>query len=154
VNGLRIRIATLFGIGRFPIASGTVGSAATIPLALLLAWCGPWVYGVSTGVIVVLAIWSAQAAESHFALKDPHEVVIDEVAGQLVTLFLVPVTIGWYAAGFLLFRLFDIVKPPPARQLERLPGGAGIVLDDLAAGLYANLLIHAVRTFVPWGAGS
>ena len=148
---LRVRIATLFGIGRFPIASGTVGSAAVLPLAAALAWLGPWIYGASTIAVVALALWSAHAAERAFGLKDPHAVIIDEAAGQLVALALVPVSLGWYAAGFFLFRVFDILKPFPAGRLERLPGGPGIVLDDLAAGLYANLILQAVRRFSPWG---
>ena len=142
---LRILISTYFGIGHFPFASGTVASAATLPIAVLLALGGPWIYAAGTAVVIVLAFWSANAAEAHFGLKDPHDVVIDEVAGQLVTLAFVPLTGIWYAAGFFVFRLFDIVKPWPASRLERVPGGPGIVLDDLAAGVYGNLLLLAAR---------
>ena len=147
---LRILISTFFGIGRFPIASGTVASAATLPLAVALALAGPWVFAAGTAVVIVLAFWSAGAAETHFGLKDPHDVVIDEVAGQLVTLAFVPLTGIWYAAGFFVFRLLDIVKPYPANRLERVPGGPGIVLDDLAAGVSGNLLRVAARFL--WGA--
>lgn len=152
--GLRVRIATLFGVGRFPIASGTAGSAVTLPLAAGLAWLGPGVYVTASLLIIGVAIWSAESAESHFGLKDPHDVVIDETAGQLVALALVPLTVGWYAAGFLLFRVFDVLKPFPVRQLERVRGGAGIVLDDLAAGLYANLILHALRRLTLMGTGA
>jgi phosphatidylglycerophosphatase A len=153
--GLRIRIATLFGLGHFPI-SGTVGSAATLPLAVLLAWVGTWAFLVGTLGAVLVALWSAHAAEAHFALKDPHAVVIDEVAGQLVALAFVPLAVGWYMMGFFLFRLFDVVKPFPARRLELVPGGPGIVLDDLVAGLYANLVLQIVRIAHPgpWGSGA
>ena len=148
---LRVRIATLFGVGWFPVASGTVGSAAVLPLAAALAWLGPWIYGGFTIGVIALALWSAHGAERALGLKDPHAVIIDEAAGQLVSLALVPLSAGWYAAGFFLFRVFDILKPFPARRLERLPGGPGIVLDDLAAGIYANLILQAVRRFSPWG---
>lgn len=141
----RVLISTFFGIGHAPIASGTVASAATIPIAVLLALGGPWVFAAGTVLAILAAFWSAGAAEAHFGLKDPHAVVIDEVAGQLVALAFVPLGWIWYAAGFLLFRAFDIVKPYPAGRLERVPGGPGIVLDDLAAGVYANLVLVAAR---------
>jgi phosphatidylglycerophosphatase A len=145
LHGTRVMIATLFGLGRFPVASGTVGSAATLPAAVGLAMLGPVWFTAATVLVIAVAIWSAGAAEREFGLKDPHAVVIDEVAGQLVALAFVPLSLAWVAGGFFLFRLFDVVKPFPARQLERLPGGPGIVLDDLAAGLYANLVLQAVR---------
>jgi len=147
---VRVLISTLFGIGHAPFASGTVASAATMPLAVLLALGGPWVFAAGTVAAIAIAFWSAGAAEAHFGLKDPHAVVIDEVAGQLVALAFVPLGWIWFTAGFLLFRLFDIVKPYPAGRLERVPGGPGIVLDDLAAGVYANLVLVAARLL--WGA--
>lgn len=147
---VRVAISTLFGIGHAPVASGTVASAATIPIAVALALCGPWVFLAGTAVVIVIAFWSAGAAEAHFGLKDPHAVVIDEVAGQLVALAFVPLGWIWYAAGFFLFRVFDVIKPYPANRLERVPGGPGIVLDDLAAGVYANLVLVLAR--VVWGA--
>jgi phosphatidylglycerophosphatase A len=85
----------------------------------------------------------AQAA----AVKDPQFVVIDEVAGQLIALIAVPLAWKTFLAGFILFRVFDILKPPPVRQLERLPGGTGIVLDDVAAGIFAFLGIHLLLHF-------
>jgi phosphatidylglycerophosphatase A len=93
-------------------------------------------------VVVVAGVWSGGVAERHFGRTDPGQVVIDEVAGMLVTLFLNPV--GWVGAvaGFLLFRAADIVKPFPARRLERLHGGFGIMADDVMAGIYANLALR------------
>jgi phosphatidylglycerophosphatase A len=98
-----------------------------------------WVQACVIVVVVVAGIWSADVAERHFARQDPGQVVIDEVAGMLITLFLNPA--GWFSAaiGFLLFRVADIVKPFPARRFEQLPGGLGIMADDLMAGVYANL---------------
>jgi phosphatidylglycerophosphatase A len=94
--------------------------------------------------VVVAGVWSGGVAEHHFGRTDPGQVVIDEVAGMLVTLFLNPV--GWpgAACGFLLFRVADILKPFPARRLERLPGGLGIMADDVMAGLYANLALRVI----------
>ena len=141
--GLRVRIATLFGVGRFPIASGTVGSAATLPFALLLARLGVLPLILATVVVTLVGIWAAGAAERHYGVKDPSPVVVDEAAGQMVALVLLPPVLAVGVASFFLFRLFDVLKPPPARQLERIPGGAGIVLDDVAAGIYANLVLRA-----------
>jgi len=150
---LRVEIATLFGVGEIRFASGTFASAATVPLAALAAPLGPAVYLALTLAAILVAFWSAGAGERHFGSKDPHAVVIDEVAGQMVALALVPLSWTGFLAGFLLFRFFDIVKPPPASQLERLPGSAGVVLDDLVAGLYANLVLHALlrlASFLGW----
>ncbi len=147
LDRVKVFVATLGGIGRFPFASGTVASAVTIPPAVALALLGTWAFLAGTTIAILAAFWSAGAAERYFRSKDPHAVVIDEVAGQLVALAFVPLGAGWYFAGFFLFRLFDVVKPYPARRLERVPGGPGIVLDDLAAGLYANILLQAALRF-------
>jgi phosphatidylglycerophosphatase A len=88
-------------------------------------------------IATLIGIPAATQVARSLGKKDPQFVVIDEVAGQLITLIAVPVTWKTFLAGFILFRVFDIVKPPPVRQLEKLPGGTGIVLDDVAAGLYA-----------------
>jgi phosphatidylglycerophosphatase A len=138
-----LALATVFGVGYVPIAPGTFGSAAG-----LLAW---WPLhsasaGVQAGAIVALfaiGSWSGSVAERHFARTDPRQVVIDELMGMLITLFLVPV--GWTGAiaGFLLFRLADVVKPFPANRFERLPGGVGVMADDAMAAVYANLVLRA-----------
>jgi len=144
-------IATFFGIGRMRPGPGTWGSAAAMLLWAVLAHFLP--ASLRTPVVIAIAVLvtligipaATQAARSSGS-KDPQVVVIDEVAGQLITLIAVP--LGWktFLAGFILFRGFDIVKPPPVRQLERLPEGTGIVLDDIAAGIYAwlgmQLLLH------------
>jgi phosphatidylglycerophosphatase A len=137
-----LALATSAGIGYIPFAPGTFGSLA----GLLLWWLLPASWGVQLVVIAslfVLGSWSAGVAERHFSSTDPGPVVIDEVMGMLVTLFLSPV--GWIGAtiGFLLFRASDIVKPYPANHLERLHGGVGVMADDLMAAIYANLALRA-----------
>jgi len=103
----------------------------------------------SAAIVALFALgsWSGSIAERHFHTTDPGPVVIDEVMGMLITLFMNPA--GWSAAfiGFLLFRVFDIVKPYPARRLERLPGGVGIMADDAMAAIYANLVLKAILLF-------
>jgi phosphatidylglycerophosphatase A len=133
-----LAVATALGAGYAPIAPGTWGSA----VGLLLWFALPptiWIHALAIVAVVVAGVWCGGVAEQHFGRTDPGQVVIDEVAGMLVTLFLNPV--GWLGAagGFLLFRAADIVKPFPARRLERLPAGLGIMADDVMAGIYANL---------------
>ena len=102
-------------------------------------------------VILVVGLWSATEAEHHFGGIDPGPVVIDEVVGMLMTLALHPVNVWGAIIGFLIFRVLDIVKPWPARRLELLPGGFGVVLDDMMAGVYGNLLVWAlVHMFPTW----
>ena len=146
MTSLGVGIATVGGVGWFPIAPGTAGSAVGVVIYLLTrGWSAPAQVAVLLGVTVV-GVWAAGVAESEFKKEDPGPVVIDEVAGQLLTLLLTGV--GWKGAiaGFFIFRLFDIVKPFPARQLERLHGGFGIMADDLMAAVYGlglmMLLVH------------
>jgi phosphatidylglycerophosphatase A len=137
-----LAIATALGVGYIPFAPGTFGSAA----GLLLWWAlpaSPQSQGIAIIVLFAAGAWSGGVAERHFGKADPGHVVADEVMGMLITLFLNPV--GWPGAilGFLLFRVFDIVKPPPARQFERLRGGIGVMADDAMAAIYANLALRA-----------
>ena len=137
-------VASLFGIGRSPIIPGTAGTLASLPLAVAAAVFLPLpAYLGVTLAVALLGIWAAGRAAAMLGMKDPGVVVIDETAGLFVTFLGVPM--GWTAAalGFVLFRGMDILKPPPARQFERLPGGWGIMCDDLMAGVYANLLVRA-----------
>lgn len=140
-------IATFFGAGRMKPGPGTWGSVATIIVWAIATRFIPvgWhttATVVAAAVAVVVGIPAATAVCRASGVKDPQWVVIDEVAGQLVTLIAVP--LGWktFLAGLILFRAFDIVKPPPVRQLERLPEGTGIVIDDVGAGLYALGVMH------------
>jgi phosphatidylglycerophosphatase A len=143
-----LAVATALGVGYVPVAPGTFGSAVGLLLWYLLP-ASPIAQAAAIAVIIVIGSWSGTVAEHHFGRADPGYVVIDEVAGMLVTLFLVPV--GWAGAllAFLLFRLSDIVKPYPANRLERLPGGAGIMADDVMAGVYANVALR----FCLWSFG-
>jgi phosphatidylglycerophosphatase A len=138
-----LALATSGGVGYIPFAPGTFGSLA----GLLLWWLLPGSLPVQLTVIVaifILGSWSGSVAERHFATTDPGPVVIDEVLGMLVTLFLNPV--GWIGAilGFLLFRASDIIKPYPANKLEQLHGGVGVMADDLMAAIYANLALRII----------
>jgi phosphatidylglycerophosphatase A len=145
-------VATFFGAGRLKPGPGTWGSLATMLLWWLIAsHIAPSlrlpVIGLLIGLSVAVGIPAATLEARGCGKKDPSHVVIDEVAGQLVTLIAVP--IGWKAllAGFILFRAFDIVKPPPIRLLERLPEGTGIVVDDLGAGVYALIVMQLLLHF-------
>lgn len=147
VKGL---IVTWFGSGYAPVASGTFGTLATMPLVALLWYAGSWpLHAAAIVATVLLGLWAAGDAEARFEMKDPGQVVIDEAAGYLLTTFLVrphaPTLMGWgvpLLVSFLAFRMMDILKPWPARRLERLPGAVGIMIDDLFAGLYAALITH------------
>jgi len=144
--------ATFFGIGRIKPGPGTWGSLAAVILWALISWQIPpanriWAALVAAAVVTLIGIPAATQVARASGGKDPQFVVIDEVAGQLVTLIGVP--LGWktFLAGLILFRIFDILKPFPIRRLERLPEGAGIVVDDLGAGLYALAIMHLLLHF-------
>ena len=141
-NSLARILATWFGCGYSPVAPGTVGAAAAVMIAYFLGWdrVTNGIAGVLVGLIgIVAATLEAQSS----GRKDPGHVVIDEVAGQWITLA-GATAFNWksYLIGFLLFRLFDIWKPAPVRQLERLPTGTGIIADDLMAGVYGAVVLY------------
>ena len=135
-------VSTVLGIGYAPLAPGTFGSAAGLLLWYLLP-DSPYVQGSAIVLLFIAGSWSGSVAERHFGRSDPGQVVIDEVMGMLITLFMNPV--GWAGAllAFLLFRVADIVKPYPANRLERLHGGVGVMADDGMAAIYANLALRA-----------
>lgn len=147
---LRLALATVLGLGSTPVAPGTAGSMAGLVLVWVL-WqlAGPVAVAAGAVVVSAVGIWAAEGTARHLGEEDPSRVVIDEVAGQMVALVWLPPTVPVLAAGFLLFRLFDIMKPFPVRRLEKLPGGLGIVADDLAAGLYSVLLLHVGALLFP-----
>ena len=139
---LALAVATIGGVGYVPFAPGTFGSAFGVFVWFLL---GPSaiVQGIAIAVVVAVGVWSAAVCEQHCGRTDPGHVVVDEVAGMLITLFLIPV--GWVGAlgAFLLFRLADVIKPYPADRFESLHGGFGVMADDCMAGVYANLALRA-----------
>jgi phosphatidylglycerophosphatase A len=139
---LALILSTCFGLGLMPVAQGTFGTLAAIPLAAALASVGPMVGAYFLFFFILLAIWVSARSAISLDKEDPAEVVIDEAAGLLLTLFLLPATAFNLGLGFILFRLFDILKPYPIRRLERMGGGAGIVLDDLLAGVYGNVCLR------------
>jgi phosphatidylglycerophosphatase A len=142
--------ASVLGAGRSPIVPGTVGTLASLPLVVASGYFLPlWGYLAVTAVVIIVAIWSAGVAERVLGAHDPGFVVIDETAGLFITMIALPITPWMVAGGFFMFRLFDILKPPPAARAERLPGGLGIVLDDLIAGVYANLALRAADLLYP-----
>lgn len=140
-------LATGFGSGYAPLAPGTAGTLVGIPLYLIFSAL-PWPLWLITIIALTCLAWHvSEEAEKLFGQKDAQRIVIDEIAGLQWSLFLIAPTALHVVLGFFLFRLFDIVKPFPARLFQdRLPGGLGVVADDLAAGVYANgvlqLLIH------------
>jgi len=141
-------VATGFGVGYLPLAPGTWGSlAALVLLILIYQVSAPYplaVHIVMTILLFPLAWVSSDRAARDFGNDDPDVVVIDEIFGLCLCLIWVPVVSYYWIIGFALFRFFDIVKPFPAKQSERLPGGLGIVMDDLVAGLYAGLLLWLI----------
>ena len=145
---IALALATVGGIGYVPFAPGTFGSAVGVLLWWLL---GPSqvVQAIAIVAIFGAGVWSGTVCERHCSRTDPGHVIIDEVVGMLITLFLVPV--GWAGAfaGFLLFRLADVVKPYPANRFESLHGGLGVMADDCMAAVYANV---ALRAFI-WLSG-
>ncbi len=136
-------LATGGYIGHIPFAPGTFGSLLGLPIAYGLSLIGTPVALTVVVLIVLTAVWAAHLAEQQLGKKDPGCIVIDEIAGMCVTMVGLP--FSWYTglAGFFVFRAFDILKPPPARLLERrLSGGWGVVMDDIAAGVMANVVLR------------
>jgi phosphatidylglycerophosphatase A len=136
--------------GYSPFAPGTVGSAAGLIVYLLVWWAQSPI--IEAGLIAMLfaaGVWAGTTAERYFGGIDPGPIVIDEVVGMLMTLAFIPVGISGAIAGFLLFRVFDVIKPFPARRFESLHGGLGVMADDAMAAIYANLALRAVLWLAP-----
>ena len=150
MSRLAVFLASFGYVGYFPIAPGTAGSAAALPLFYLLRWSNvPYIELVVIVAVFAIGVWAASGTEVALGRKDPGIVVIDEVLGMLITLALLPVSIWGVLAGFLFFRVFDVIKPYPAAQLEHLHGGLGIMADDAVAGLYSYLLLRVCIWLVP-----
>lgn len=142
-NKTAIFLATGCYVGYIPFAPGTFGSLIGLPLCFLLAEIQLSAAIIAALLIIALAIWISNVAEQALERKDPGCIVIDEIAGMAVTLIGLPLNLTTVTIGFILFRILDILKPFPIRILDkRLPGGLGIVADDVAAGIFANALIR------------
>jgi phosphatidylglycerophosphatase A len=133
----------VFGVGYVPVAPGTFGSLAGLAVWWLLP-SSPAVQAVAIAAFFVAGSLAGNVAERHFQKTDPRYVVIDEVMGMMMTLFLNPVGVRGMCLGFLLFRAADVVKPWPANRLERLHGGVGVMADDAMAAVYANLALRLI----------
>jgi phosphatidylglycerophosphatase A len=142
-------LATWFGSGLLPVVPGTWASLAALPFAALLVWLGgPLLVLLASAAMFPLGMWAADAYMAATRVHDPPAIVIDEVVGQWLTLALVPIDPVLYALGFLLFRIFDVLKPWPANFVDRaVTGGFGVMLDDVVAAVYAGAGVWLV---VPW----
>ena len=136
--------ATVFYVGFVPVAPGTVASLLGVFLYLLVRNY-PTLYFSLTAILLAVGFWSSTAAEKNFSKKDPRQIVIDEFSSVLLVYLFIPFSLKFLIIGFLLFRFFDIVKIPPIKKLEALPGGLGIMLDDIAAAILANFILQVLR---------
>ena len=142
---LAVFIATVGYCGYFPIAPGTVGSAAGLVFYLLVWWVRSPAVELSLILLLFAAgVWAGTTAERYFGGIDPGPIVLDEVVGMLITLAFIPVGVSGALIGFLLFRLFDVLKPFPAGRFEKLHGGLGVMADDAMAAVYANIALRLV----------
>ena len=142
-------LATFFGVGHFPVAPGTVTSAIIVVLYKFFLYRLSWpLYLALFFALFVLGTLVSDITSRMLKIKDPRTVVIDEAAGQFITLFLISPQWTLCAAGFLLFRFFDITKPFPIKQVETFPGGLGIMLDDILAAIFAGILLNLYMLLV------
>ena len=141
MKNLALFIATLGPIGKSFPAPGTVGSAIAVFFAYFILQAGFFAMAAATLIVVIVGVWAANIYEAESGKKDASEVIIDEVAGQWSVLLITPLSPIGFLAAFLLFRLFDITKPFPVKQVESLPGGFGVMADDIAAGFIAGFVM-------------
>ena len=144
MNSIILFIAQGAYSGRSPFAPGTAGTLVGVLLFLLVKGLSPAAYLGSCILVAGIGTWAAEEAEKLLGKKDAQSIVIDEIAGFLIAMFLLPGTWAFIAAGFVLFRVFDILKPFPLKRLQDLGGGAGVMLDDIGAGVYANVVLQVV----------
>jgi phosphatidylglycerophosphatase A len=150
MSRLALLIATAGYVGLAPVAPGTWGSAVGVCLLLLVrltGWAGA--EALLLGAVLVVGVWAATVVERRYGRPDPGAIVIDEIAGMLIALLWVPVAWPGLVVGFLAFRGFDIVKPFPAGLAERLPGGWGVMADDVVAGFYAYVTVRVAAAVAP-----
>ncbi len=128
--------------GRFPVAPGTAGTLVGVLIQYAIRNASPLLYVSITLLLCIMGTWAAGRAEILLGRKDSPSIVIDEIAGFLISMFMVPAGWGYVAAGFALFRLFDIIKPWPLHNLQAAHGGLGIMIDDIGAGIYTNIALQ------------
>jgi len=148
INKTALILSSWFGTGLIPRMPGTAGTLAAIPMVIVMNRLGLFFGAIFLVISIVAAVWSSGVTEKLLGRDDPSEVVIDEVAGFMVTIYLLPLSWVSIPLGFIMFRFFDILKPFPIKRIERIGGGTGIVLDDLVAGVYANLSINILFVFL------
>ncbi len=155
MNRFFLLLASGLGAGFSPFAPGTAGTLAAIPIELFLSRIGFPVYELTLLTFFFFSSWIAEKAQNHWQKSDDRRIVIDEMMGYLLTMFWIPKTTLFIILGFFLFRFFDIVKPPPIRLIERAKGGFGVVLDDVLAGVYSNIILQIICYFTlsPGGRG-
>jgi len=148
LRGIVLFIAQGAFAGRSPVAPGTAGTVIGVLLYSGMKNLAPGAYLSFTVLICLLGIWAAGRAEKLLGCVDCPSIVIDEIAGYLVAMCLLPSSWQFMAAGFVLFRAFDILKPWPLKRLQDLHGGAGVMLDDIGAGAYTNIVLQAAAVMV------
>jgi len=151
VNDIVLFIAQGVYSGRVPKAPGTAGTVIGVLLYLLLKDVSPLWYGITCIGVTVLGTWAAGYADCILGTKDSPSIVIDEIAGFLVAMFFVSFSWWSVAAGFALFRFFDILKPWPLKKLQDIPGGPGVMLDDIGAAVYTNVILQVAGYFLGKG---
>lgn len=145
MNRLILVFSSNFGLGYFPIASGTIGTLAGIPAFFLIAHLQPFWRGLVLVALLLFSFWVAGEAGKIYGVTDDKRIVIDELVGYLISVAWLPFSWVTAAAGFVLFRLFDILKPPPASWFDRtLKNGFGVVMDDVMAGVYTAAVLYLV----------
>jgi phosphatidylglycerophosphatase A len=144
MNRFFLLLASGFGAGYSPIAPGTFGTLVAIPIYLFLSHIPFPIYELTLLTFFFLSSWISDRAQNYWGRKDHPRIVIDEILGFLVTMLWVPKTALLIILGFFLFRFFDILKPPPIRLMEKARGGYGVVLDDVLAGIYSNIILQII----------
>jgi phosphatidylglycerophosphatase A len=148
MNRVILLLATGLGVGYVPRVPGTMGTLLAIPIFLLLSSIPSPVYEWTIIAFFFLACWVSDKAQNHWAKRDDQRIVIDEIVGFFTAMMWLPRTALFITLGFVLFRFFDIAKPPPVRRLEQMRGGYGVVLDDVMAGVYANIVLQVIRLII------
>jgi phosphatidylglycerophosphatase A len=143
---LVLGLATCGGVGYLPVMPGTWGSLAGLPLWWLLSHLGFWGYALACLVLMAVSVWASGVAQEYLGPDHP-AIVLDEIMGLLIALAGIPFSWQWLLIGFALFRLLDILKPFPIKYGEKLPGGWGVVMDDVAAGLMTRAALGVVMVF-------